>query len=53
MSKKTNDYNLIKKSMELSLYWAERSKKHLEIILIKLYLELFKEVLFKDLRLKS
>ena len=25
--KKTNDYNLIKKSMELSMYWAERSKK--------------------------
>ena len=24
---KTNDYDLIKKSMELSLYWAERSKK--------------------------
>ena len=24
--KKTNDYNLIKKSMDLSLYWAERSK---------------------------
>ncbi len=25
--KKTNDYDLIKKSMKLSLHWAERSKK--------------------------
>ena len=25
----TNDYKLIKKSMELSTYWANRSKKHL------------------------
>ena len=25
--KKTEDYNFIKKSMDLSLYWAERSKK--------------------------
>jgi queuine tRNA-ribosyltransferase len=25
--KKTNDFEIIKKSMELSLYWAERSKK--------------------------
>ena len=25
--KKSDDYNLIKKSMDLSLYWAERSKK--------------------------
>ena len=25
--KKTDDYELIKKSMELSVYWAERSKK--------------------------
>ena len=25
--KKANDYDLIKKSMELSMYWAERSKK--------------------------
>ena len=25
--KKSNDYDLIKKSMDLSLYWAERSKK--------------------------
>ena len=28
--KKSNDYDLIKKSMDLSLYWAERSKKSLE-----------------------
>ena len=27
--KKTIDYDLIKKSMDLSLYWAERSKRHL------------------------
>ena len=25
--KKTNNYELIKKSMDLSMYWAERSKK--------------------------
>ena len=25
--KKKLDYNLIKKSMELSIYWAQRSKK--------------------------
>ena len=41
---KTDDYELIKKSMNLSLNWAKRSKKHLVIILIKLYLELSKEV---------
>ena len=28
--KKTDDYNLIKRSMNLSLYWAERSKNPLE-----------------------
>ena len=38
--KKSEDYNLIKKSMDLSLYWAERSKKAFGRILTKLYLEL-------------
>ena len=37
--KNTNDFDVIKKSMELSLYWAERSKKHLDHIHIKHYLE--------------
>ena len=38
--KKTTDYNLINKSMELSIYWAERSKALLlDQILIKDYLE--------------
>ena len=40
--KKTNDYELIKKSMDLSMYWAERSKKNLDQTHIKPFLELFK-----------
>ena len=40
--RKSNDYELIKKSMDLSLYWAERSKKAFGKIHTKLYLELFK-----------
>ena len=39
--------------MDLSLYWAERSKKAFGIILTKLYLELVQGGLFKDLRIKS
>ena len=45
--KKTNDYELIKKSMELSLYWAERSKKTFGNNPHKALFELFKEVYLK------
>ena len=43
--KKTNDYDVIKKSMDLSLYWAERSKIS--------FGKNPHKALFKDLRLKS
>ena len=52
MSKKTNDYKLIKKSMDLSMYWAERSKNNLDQIHTKLYLEIVQGGLFNDLREK-
>ena len=42
-----SNYESYKKSMELSLYWAERSKKAFGKNLIKVYLELFKEVYLK------
>ena len=45
--KKSTDYKKIEDSMNLSTYWAKRSKKLLEKILIKEYLELFKEVFFQ------
>ena len=50
--RKSNDYDLIKKSMDLSLYWAERSKKAFGSNPHKaLYLELFKVVCLKILEL--
>ena len=49
--KKTNDYDLIKKSMNLSLYWAERSKKSFGINPHKALFGIVQGGLFKDLRL--
>ena len=51
--KKTVDYNLIKKSMDLSLYWAERSKKTFGNNPHKALFGIIQGGLFKDLRLKS
>ncbi|MBD1164789.1 tRNA guanosine(34) transglycosylase Tgt [Pelagibacterales bacterium SAG-MED13] len=51
--KKTNDYELIKKSMNLSLYWAERSKKAFGNNPHKALFGIIQGGLFKDLRLKS
>ena len=51
--KKTNDYNLIKKSMNLSLNWAERSKKAFGTNPHKALFGIVQGGLFKDLRIKS
>ena len=51
--KKTNDYNLIKKSMDLSLYWAERSKVAFGRNPHKALFGIVQGGLFKDLRLNS
>ena len=51
--KKTNEYDLIKKSMDLSLYWAERSKKAFGINRHKALFGIVQGGLFKDLRIKS
>tara|TARA_Y100000591_G_scaffold114857_1_gene98181 strand:- start:122 stop:793 length:672 start_codon:yes stop_codon:yes gene_type:complete len=51
--KKTNDYNIIKKSMDLSLYWAERSKIAFGNNPHKALFGIIQGGLFKDLRLKS
>ena len=51
--KKTYDYELIKKSMDLSLYWAERSKKAFGNNPHKALFGIIQGGLFKDLRLKS
>ena len=51
--KKTDDYKLIKKSMELSLYWAERSKKAFGINPQKALFGIVQGGLFKDLRINS
>ena len=51
--KKTNDYNVIKKSMDLSLYWAERSKLAFGNNPHKALFGIVQGGLFKDLRLKS
>ncbi|SMF75351.1 tRNA guanosine(34) transglycosylase Tgt [Candidatus Pelagibacter sp. HIMB1321] len=51
--KNTSDYELIKKSMELSLYWAERSKKAFGKNPHKALFGIVQGGLFKDLRLKS
>ena len=51
--KKTSDYDLIKKSMDLSLYWAKRSKKAFGNNPHKALFGIVQGGLFKDLRLKS
>ena len=51
--KKTNDYDLIKKSMELSLHWADRSKKAFGNNPHKALFGIVQGGLFKDLRLES
>ncbi len=51
--KKTNDYNVIKKSMDISLYWAERSKAAFGNNPHKALFGIVQGGLFKDLRLKS
>ena len=51
--KKTNDYDLIKKSMDLSLYWAERSKSAFGTNQHKALFGIVQGGLFKDLRIKS
>ena len=51
--KKTTDYDVIKKSMDLSLYWAERSKKAFGINHQKALFGIIQGGLFKDLRISS
>ena len=51
--KKTNDYKIIEKSMELSLYWAQRSKKAFGKNPHKALFGIIQGGLFKDLRIKS
>ena len=51
--KKTNDYQIIDKSMNLSLYWAERSKKAFGHNPHKALFGIVQGGLFKDLRQKS
>ncbi len=51
--KNTLDYEKIRKSMELSLYWAKRSKKAFGINPHKALFGIVQGGLFKDLRLKS
>ena len=51
--KKSDDYSLIKKSMDLSLYWAERSKKAFGKNPHKALFGIIQGGLFKDLRVKS
>ena len=51
--KNTLDFEIIKKSMELSLYWAKRSKKAFGINPHKALFGIVQGGLFKDLRLKS
>ena len=51
--KRTTDYNMIKKSMDLSLYWAERSKKAYGKNPHKALFGIVQGGLFKDLRQQS
>ena len=51
--KKTEDYKSIKESMNLSLHWAERSKKAFGINPHKGLFGIIQGGLFKDLRIKS
>ena len=51
--KKTEDYDIIKKSMDLSLYWAKRSKKAFGLNPQKALFGIVQGGLFKDLRIES
>ena len=51
--KKTNNYELINKSMNLSMYWAERSKKEFGNNPHKALFAIVQGGLFHDLRAKS
>ena len=51
--KKTTDYNVINKSMELSIHWAERSKVAFGLNPHKGLFGIVQGGLFKDLRIKS
>ena len=51
--KNSNDFNLINKSMELSLHWAERSKKAFGKNPHKALFGIIQGGLFKDLRIRS
>ena len=51
--KKTDDYNLIKESMNLSLYWAKRSKKAFGKNSHKALFGIVQGGLFNDLRMTS
>jgi len=51
--KKSKDYKLINKSMELSTYWASRSKKEFGAIPHKALFGIVQGGLFNDLRQKS
>ena len=51
--KNSNDYDVIKKSMDLSLYWAERSKTAFGENPHKALFGIVQGGLFKDLRLRS
>ena len=51
--KKTDDYNVIQKSMDLSLHWAERSKSAFGKNSHKALFGIVQGGLFEDLRLKS
>ena len=51
--KKSEDYNLIKKSMDLSIYWAKRSKKAFGNNPHKALFGIVQGGLFKDLRIRS
>jgi len=51
--KKTNDYDKIKKSLELSTFWALRSKKAFGTNPAKALFGIIQGGLFNDLRLKS
>jgi len=51
--KKSNDYKKIKKSMDLSIYWADRSKKAFGVNPHKAIFGIIQGGLFKDLRICS
>ena len=51
--KKTTDYYIIKKSMDLSLYWAKRSKKAFGVNPHKALFGIVQGGLFNDLRKES